>query len=243
MNMKSNRDRIKEKILFLNDKKWRSDDFDVRYYLISKLRKFMSKVVLDVGGGIGIIESEMDQSNFRVNVDISFEDLEICFHKTDPKIHPICASMLFLPFRDCIFDIVISSHVIELAKLMDISEKDEGKKREFINMKKVIEEEYRALRKNGVLFLTTPNYAYHKTNNKLTFSELNQLLSLFFKELSINFFNTFPKISKSRKFNLANVVPKIKAKFVNVDNVINSLFKEKSKNSYSVYFFATAKKN
>src|SRR3990172_3798260 len=220
MNMKSNRDRIKEKILFLNDKKWRSDDFDVRYYLISKLRKVMSKVVLDVGGGIGIIESEMDQSNFRVNVDISFDDLEICFHKTDPKIHPICASILFLPFRDSIFDIVISSHVIELAKLMDISDKDDEKRSTCSNMKKVMTEKCRILKKKGILFLTTPNYAYHKISNKLTFSELNNLLALFFKDFSINFFNTLPKMSKERKFNFTNIVPKIKAKLgKNPDNI------------------------
>jgi len=242
MNMKSNRDRIKKKILLLNANKWKSDDFDVRYFLISKLRNLDHKMILDVGGGIGIIESEMNKSNFRVNVDTSFSDLQTCLQKTDSKIHPVCASMLYLPFKENVFDIIISSHIIELAKLMDISEKDEEKKKSFLNMKKVIKEKYWGLRKNGILFLTTPNYAYHKTPNKLTYSELSELLTLFFKEFSINFFNIFPKISKQRKFNLANVMPKIIGKFKNPDEVISSLFKENSKNNYSVYFFATAKK-
>ena len=228
----------------MDKEKWKADPFDVRYFLISKLRSFKEKMVLDVGGGIGIIESEMEQSNFRVNVDISIKDLKTCLHKTDPMINPICASMLFLPFRDSIFDIVISSHIIELAKLMDISDKDDEKRSTCSNMKKVMTEKCRILKKKGILFLTTPNYAYHKTSNKLTFSELNNLLALFFNNFSINFFNTLPKMSKKRKFNFTNIVPKIKAKLgKNPDNIIDSLFKEKSKNTYSVYFFATAKKD
>jgi len=242
--MQSNSDRIREKILFLDNKKWKADRFDVRYYLISKLVDFKSKMVLDVGGGIGIIESEMDKSNFKVNVDVSIDDLKTCLKKTDPEINPICASMLFLPFRGNIFDMVLSSHIIELAKLMDISEKNGDEKSEYSSMKKVMSEKCRILKNNGVLFLTTPNYAYHQTRNKLTFSELNDLLMLFFKKFSINFFNTLPKLSNERKFNLANIVPKIKVKFgKNSDEIIKSLFKEKSKNNYSVYFFATAIKN
>jgi len=242
--MQSNRDRINKKIFFLDKKKWRADPFDVRYYLISKLKDFRSKVVLDVGGGIGIILSEMNKSNFRVNVDISIYALKTCIHKNDPEINPICASMLFLPFKDNVFDIVISAHIIELAKLMDISYVHEGGESLFSNMKKVMGEKYRTLSKNGVLFLTTPNYAYHKTNNKLTFTELNDLLVLLFNDYSINFFNTFSKISKERKFNFANIVPKIRDKLgKNPDDIIDSLFKEKSKNNYSVYFFATAMKS
>jgi len=242
--MQSNRDKIKNKILSLDEKKWRADPFDVRFFLISKLKEFSSKIVLDVGGGIGIIESEMNQSNFRVNVDTSIEDLKICLQKNDPKINPICASMLCLPFKDNIFDIVISSHVIELAKLMDVSNKNKEKNDEFPNMNKVMMEKHRTLRKKGLLFVTTPNYAYHQTGNKLTFFELNNLLKLFFNDFTINFFNTLPKISNTRKLNFANILPKIKVKLgSNPDEIINSLFKKKSKNNYSVYFCAQAIKN
>ena len=239
--MQSNRDRIKKKILSLDAKKWKADPFDVRYFLISKLKNFRSKMILDVGGGIGIIESEMDQSNFRVNIDTSIEDLKTCIKKNDPAINTICASMLFLPFKEKIFDIVISSHIIELAKLMDISNDIDKKNANNSNLKKVTQEKFRVLKNKGILFLTTPNFEYNKSPNKLTFSELNELLTLFFNNISIKFFNTLPKMSKKRKLNFANIVPKIKTKLgKNPDEMIDSLIKDKSKNNYSVYFFATA---
>ena len=37
--MLSERDRIKKKIQKINPNKWKSDNFDVRYYLISQLKK------------------------------------------------------------------------------------------------------------------------------------------------------------------------------------------------------------
>jgi len=239
--LQSNRDRIKNKVLSLDAKKWKADPFDVRYFLISKLKDFRSKIILDVGGGIGIIESEMDGSNFRVNVDTSIDDLKTCILKTDSTINPICASMLFLPFKENVFDIVVSSHIIELAKLMDISNNNDNS---YSNMKQVTKEKFRILKNKGIIFLTTPNYEYNKSPNKLTFSELNELLTLFFNHVSIKFFNTLPKISKKRKLNFANIVPKIKTKLgKNPDKMIDSLIKEKSRNNYSVYFFATAKKD
>ncbi|MGI0058570.1 MAG: class I SAM-dependent methyltransferase, partial [Nitrosotalea sp.] len=104
------RDRIKQKILCINSKRWWGDDFDVRFYLISLINKFKNKKILDVGGGIGIISSELDSSNLRVNLDSSLEDLKSC--KTNfPDIIPVCASMYHLPFRDGVFDVVILSNV------------------------------------------------------------------------------------------------------------------------------------
>ena len=51
--------RIKNKIKKIDSLCWCGDDFDVRFYLINKLKLFQKKIVLDVGGGIGIIGSEM----------------------------------------------------------------------------------------------------------------------------------------------------------------------------------------
>ena len=121
--MISERDRIKKKINRISPNKWMADEFDVRYLLISKLKQEEFQSVLDVGGGIGIILSELDKTNLRVNIDLSFTDLKKCIHDLDSQINPICASMTFIPFKQDIFDIVICSHVIELAKLMDMNSK------------------------------------------------------------------------------------------------------------------------
>ena len=113
--MESERIRIKKKIMSFNPERWWGDDFDVRFYLISKLKAIKNKSILDVGGGIGIIISEVDKTNLRINLDYSFDDLKICKDKTDSQIHNICASMTNLPFRDKFFDYVICSHILEIA--------------------------------------------------------------------------------------------------------------------------------
>ena len=240
--MISERDRIKKEINQISPKKWRADDFDVRYYLISKLKQEQNQTILDIGGGIGIILSELDKKNYRVNIDLSFNDLKKCIHDLDPKINPICASITFLPFRQDIFDIVICSHVIELAKLMDLNKKTNDGAQGSENVLNLVKETHQVLKSDGKLFLTTPNYAYRKSKNKLTFLELDYALSNFFKDFKIYFYNTLPKLINNRKFDFANVVPKIWSKFSNPDKIINSLLKEKSKNNYSVYFFAYARK-
>lgn len=240
--MQSERDRIKKKIQKINPNKWKSDSFDVRYYLISQLKKHEKKSVLDIGGGDGIILSELDQDTFRVNLDLNLDDLKNCIKNVDSKINPICASITHLPLKKEIFDSVICSHVIELAKLMDNDEinHEENKNK---NVLTLVNEIHRVLKNSGKLFLTTPNFAFRNSPNKLTFSELNIVLSKFFENFKIYFYNTMPKIKSSRKFDFSNVVPKIWSKFSNPDQIINSLLKEKSKNNYSVYFYAYARKN
>ena len=54
---------IKEKILEVDSKKWWGDDFDVRFLLITKLNKINNKIILDIGGGIGIISWNLNQNN------------------------------------------------------------------------------------------------------------------------------------------------------------------------------------
>ena len=239
----SERDRIKKKIKKISPDKWKSDNFDVRYYLISQLKSCKEKSILDVGGGNGIILSELNQNNFRINLDLSFIDLKNCIQNVDSKINPICASIIYLPIKKEIFDVVICSHVIELAKLMDINNESNYRENRNENVLTLVNEIHRVLKNTGKLFLTTPNFAFRNSPNKLTFSELHQVLSNFFKDFKIYFYNTMPKIKNNRKFDFSNVVPKLWSKFSNPDQIINSLLKEKSKNYYSVYFYAYARKN
>ena len=42
---------------------------------------------------------------------------------------------------------------------------------------------------------------------------------------------------------MANIIPKLKSKFINSDKIIQNLVKENTKNNYSVSFFVKAIKN
>ena len=235
----SERDRILQKIKSVDDKKWRSDKFDVRYYLISQIKNISNKKILDVGGGVGIISSELSKNNFCVNLELDFESLKICKEKNDSKINVICGSMLNLPFKDGSFDVLISAHVIELAKAIDLKQE---KLKNLPNVNNLILEKNRVLKNNGLLYLTTPNYNYNYSKNKLKFPELESVLSKFFSEFTILFYNTIPKISNKKRLNFSNIIPKIRSKFEDPDEIIKSLVKKESKNNFSVYFYAYAKK-
>lgn len=241
--MKCERDQIRNRIHSINPKKWKADPYDVRYFLISELKKVFKKSVLDVGGGIGIVCSEMDNSNFRVVLDIAFDDLKTCNSKTDPSIHTVCGSFTNLPFREDFFDVITSSHLIELTKKIDVinkqkmNEKFEG----YPTVNRYLSEIYRVLKNGGNVFLTTPNNAYFK-DYKLYYNELKIEFSQVFKNYKILFYNTYPKFTKNRKLDLGNVLPKFKSKFVNPDKIINDLMKKNSKNNFSKYFYCVLKK-
>ena len=74
--------RIKQKMMNSDPKKYWGDDYDVRFYLITKLKKIKNKSILDVGGGIGIINSEINSNNLRINLDLTFQDLMVCEKKS-----------------------------------------------------------------------------------------------------------------------------------------------------------------
>jgi ubiquinone/menaquinone biosynthesis C-methylase UbiE len=231
---KSERDRIKKKVLSYSPQSWNADPFDVRYYLASKIKSITGKKVLDVGGGSGVLSSELSEDNFKVLFDLSIDKLKKCQH-IDSKINVICASFTHMPFKEGIFEVVISTHTIELAKLLDIKE---GKEKKLPNMINYLKEIKRVM-SVGELFLTTPNNAYHK-GTRPEYEELKRLLDEFFPNNKIWFFNTGKKLSKHRKLDLSNVVPKLKSKIQNPDDIINNMISEKSKNNYSRYFFVKA---
>lgn len=230
------RKRVKKKILQTAPTRWWGDDFDVRFYLISKLSMIKNSTVLDVGGGIGIILSEMDVSNTKINLDSSFSDLKIC-KTVDPKIQNVCASMTNLPFKKNIFDTVICSHLLEVAKEIDLSL---GNERTYPTIHNTLKEIQRVLDDAGKFFITTPNNAYYKTI-KLTYNELRLQLEAVFANFQIVFYNTYPKIGeKYRKINFANTIPKIKSRMLG-KNIIASLCKTESQNNYSVSFYIEGK--
>jgi ubiquinone/menaquinone biosynthesis C-methylase UbiE len=230
-------DRIRIKNKMIAQSRWWGDDFDVRFYLLSKVSTIKNSIILDVGGGIGIILSEMNSSNTKINVDLSFADLKTC--KTiDPKIHNICASMTNLPFKNAVFDIVICSHLLEVAKTLDLNLE---KERTSPIVQTVLKEIHRVLNSTGKYFITTQNNAYFKTTTRLTYNELKLHLDRIFSNFQILFYNTYPRISsRYRKLNFANTIPKVKSRILR-RSILDSLCKTKSKNNYSVTFYIEGK--
>jgi SAM-dependent methyltransferase len=235
---------IKTKFQKIDSKRWWGDDFDVRFFLLNILKKIERSTVLDIGGGVGIILSEVSKNNLKINVDFSFEDLSRC-KKEFSDIECVCASMDYLPLKNDSVDFVICANLLEVAKTNDIKFEKlimKNKKKYYQTVLEALSEIKIILKINGKLYLTTPNNKYYQTT-KLDYDELENSLKYVFEKFSIKFFNTFKKLSKKhRKLNLANIIPKIKSKVFSRDEVLNSLIKNKIDNKYSVSFFVEAEK-
>lgn len=236
----SNHARIKEKIQSNFPERWWGDDFDSRFFLISKVSKIKGKTILDIGGGVGIISSELDKDNLIINLDFSFEDLKICNQKEKGRILTLCGYMTHIPFSDNSFDCIISGSVLQYAKADDLKNDQIIKKsiNEYPSVKKSLNEIHRVLKPNGILYMVTPNNLFYQSY-MLNYDELKSELSKIFVKYSLFFYNTLPHLSKRyKKFNLANSIPKIISKFINPDKVISLLIKEDNgfeKNSISFY--------
>jgi len=237
---------LRKKTISYNPKKIWGDYYDVRFYLISKVKNLANKKILDIGGGIGLISSKIDSSNERINLDFSFEELKKC-KDIDSKIKNISADMTNLPFLENTFDYVISSSVLQYAKDIDVKNNqviENNIIKEYPLIEKSLLEIKRVLKHGGILFLVTPNNMYYKSY-MLNYDELNNALQNHFIDYTISLYNTFPKLSKKyRKLNLANVIPKILSKIINEEKLVNELLiKNKiGKNKYSVSFYVEAKK-
>ncbi len=233
--------KIKTKIQSIDPQRWWGDDFDVRFYLISRLKEFKELEILDVGGGIGITSSEIDSSNRRINLDMNVKDLFLCLKKNDNDIHNVCGTSDCLPFRDMVFDVVVCAHLMDILKEHDLKKNSESF--DIPSVRKLMDEIFRVLKKNGKLFLTAPNNAYYKTT-KINIDELRNAVLPHFTNAKIFFYNTHPRLSRNkRKLNMANVIPKLAAKFIDSNKVLHDLLKEHSINSYSVSFFVEATRN
>jgi len=235
--------RIKEKIIDIDHTKYWGDDFDVRFYLISILKELKKKKIIDIGGGIGIICSELDESNDRINLDLSFDDLKKC-KKINSNIQLICGDNRNLPFKDNSFDHAICSHVLAEAKSNDLKNNsfmNGGLVEKYPSIEKIFSEILRTVKKSGSLYLTTPNNAYYNSK-KMEYDELKNHLEQFFEKFDLYFFNTFPHTSKKyRKFNLPNIMPKILSKIKNHQKIINSMIlKDQGIKKTSVTFFVKA---
>ncbi len=237
---------LKRKIISINSGRWWGDDFDVRFHLLSKLMNIKNKTILDIGGGFGIISSELDNSNFCINLDISLKDLNQCNKVFDRSINGLNSSMLEVALKNDSIDYVICANLLEVAKTIDIEnnlviEKEDNKI--YPTIIKVLEEIHRVLKPNGKLFLTTPNNEYYQST-KLTYEELKYHLKENFEKNLLVFFNTYPRLkSQNRKLNMANVIPKILSKVSKREKIIEKLIhKDKGTRRYSVSFYVEGKK-
>jgi ubiquinone/menaquinone biosynthesis C-methylase UbiE len=167
---------------------WWGDRFDVRFHLISILRKVSHKRILDIGCGIGIILSELsNETNWKVGLDISRESLKIA-RKIDRNADFVLGDMHFLPFLNEAFDYVIIANALSTYDF-----NIDPKMFKTSTPERQIKEAHRVLNNYGTLLLTTPNQKHklYKNLRKICHEDLCKLLNPYF-HFKIHGFNPIP---------------------------------------------------
>ena len=167
---------------------WWGDFFDVRFYLTHKLANVHKESILDVGCGLGIILSEIPRDNLKVGLDISQKTIKIARMMAADSAF-VVGDMHHMPFRNNSFNRVIVANSFSRYDFFI-----DQKIRKEATPKKLVLETHRIMKREGYLFLTTPNggHASYRTNRKVRYKELHGLLSVSFSDFQIRGFNPFP---------------------------------------------------
>ncbi len=177
--MKYEKERIKIKFAQYAPQEYWGDDLDVRYLLISELKKLKNKLILDIGCGAGIILSELDKSNRRFGIDKNLKSLLIA-QQLNPDSCFVRGDIDNLPVVKELFDIIILAGVIEYSS----------------NKQNLLKQISRILKRDGILFLTTNNrrYSYYITHpNLLSFEQIVTSLDPYFT-FQIKGYNPIPPL-------------------------------------------------
>jgi 2-polyprenyl-3-methyl-5-hydroxy-6-metoxy-1,4-benzoquinol methylase len=121
-------------------------DIRVRERILFKLMKnIRGRAILDLGCGYGVYSSELKWNGMKpTGVDYELKNVEVwkkINSQFKDEIPFVMASVLFLPFKNGVFDVIICTEVLEHL------EED----------KKALIEMNRILKKRGSLLLTTPS--------------------------------------------------------------------------------------
>jgi SAM-dependent methyltransferase len=171
--------KVKANFFLIDKNLWWGDDLDVRFYLLSRILKIKNKKILDIGCNIGITLSFLEKSNELYGIDIKSS-----FVNKSKKINPSAsihnASMNKLPFKSDFFDVIVLMNVFPSYDFKITS----SDKKKFIN--ETFDEIYRVLKKNGKIYLSTPNGdSFYYYQNKITYTELHNLLDQYKYEFKI----------------------------------------------------------
>ena len=105
------------------------------------LKKYKSKLILDIGCGLGYITEKISQNRKIIGVDLDKKSLKFAQKKTGGKIMFVVANALNLPFKSSSFDGVVASQLIE----------------HMPNDKAFVREVNRIIKLRGIFVITTPS--------------------------------------------------------------------------------------
>lgn len=168
---------------------WWGDSIDVRFYLISQLRKLRQQRVLDVGCNIGMMLNELDVSNIKHGFDIDRQVLRNAQTLNPTGRFVRCSLFAPWPYAEQSFDVVVMANVMPYHEVCTpLLEEAQQKTHAF-------GEAYRVLKTGGRLFLTTPNKEHlcYKTSRKSTIFELELALQ-HFQNIQIGGWNPLPSL-------------------------------------------------
>ncbi|ENN95994.1 hypothetical protein J422_05110 [Methanocaldococcus villosus KIN24-T80] len=172
---------------------------------IKKLLVEEPKFVLDCGCGFGAFY-ELTKDHNTLYLDISFYQLK----KFKIKEKKICSNMLYLPFKNEVFDLILCINVLE-----------------HVNYKRALEEMFRVLKKGGRIIVVVIN------KNRLINEEIFTEFKIYHQPLSIkdfyniNFYTSVYFLPSFFKILPSRILKVFLKYWIFVDRFLSKLFKDK----------------
>lgn len=193
------------------------DPFDFRFFIALELGKLKAKRVLDIGCSVGVNVNTVDASQ-RIGIDINIDSLKKG-KKIYPKTEFLAVSGEALPFKNDVFDLIISIHTLDTSSL---------------NSKNAINEIIRTTLSESKILLTG-NW-YHEIFKEEDASE-ERLFGDWINFLNENFqYETrwyvrpnLKKIGLKIKRNMLKKFPEYFLKIINMDDELKKMYKESLK--------------
>jgi len=150
------------------------DLFDVRFFVISLIKKDKVEKVLDLGCGVGVI-SYFVNAKLKIGLELQEKSIRNA-KKLNPKMELIRGDIRFLPFKNNVFPKILSIH------LLSSMSTPEQREIAILEIKRVLGE-------NGEIVTSAANLRSHHYSKKFTLNERTEYVH--YKELIENFKNEF----------------------------------------------------
>ncbi len=193
------------------------DYFDSRFYIANLLSQKKTSSILDIGCGTGVL-LHTSNAKLKVGLELSFETIKEA-KKLNSGINLIQGDARYLPFKENIFETILTMHLFPVMKNLDLDWKQSVKE---INRIQILNKS--TIMITGANRMSKHFGKTHELNYRKSYLTYNEIADLFKKNFKIKIEGYGPH-SKFVMFALKKIIYKFSDNFSEKFGLDNFLFR------------------